>query len=68
VHTCLGRDLDGGMMQKGDVDADTHQYGIVALLVWTLLQHGVQLDLDSPPIADETTARGNWATYPVLFN
>jgi len=68
VHTCLGRDLDGGMMQKGDTDADNHQYGIVALLVWALLQHGVQLDPDNPPHEDQATERGNWATYPVLLN
>jgi cytochrome P450 len=68
VHTCLGRDLDGGMAQKDDVDASTHQYGIVTLLVWTLLQNAVQLDPDDPPREDQTTERGNWATYPILLN
>jgi len=68
VHTCLGRDLDGGMAQKGDIDTETHQYGIIALLVSTLLGHGARLDPNNPPVEDDDTERRNWGTYPVLFS
>lgn len=67
VHTCLGRDLDGGVVPKGDVDPETHEYGIVTLLVKVLLDNGVRPDPDDPPTPDPTTSRPNWGRYPVLF-
>jgi len=67
IHTCLGRDLDGGTAQKGRCDPATHQYGIIALLVRALLDHGAVVDAANPPQEDETTERRNWGTYPVLF-
>lgn len=68
VHSCLGRDLDGGVLPRKDTDPKTHQYGIVALLAHTLLQHGARPDPDDPPIRAEHTERPNWGRYPVLFD
>jgi cytochrome P450 len=67
IHTCLGRDLDGGTAQKGKFDPVTHQYGIIALLVRALLDHGATVDPTNPPQEDETTERRNWGSYPVRF-
>ena len=67
VHTCLGRDLDGGMAQKGDIDAEAHQYGVITRLVVALLAAGARLDPANPPVEDRATERKNWGTYPVLF-
>lgn len=67
VHTCLGRDLDGGIVPKGDVDPETHEYGIVTLLVKALLDNNVRADPDNPPTPDPNTVRPNWGRYPVLF-
>lgn len=67
VHTCLGRDLDGGVVPRADVDPDTHQYGIVTLLVRALLSEGAQPDPKNPPIQDDNTERVNWGSYPIVF-
>ena len=67
IHTCLGRDLDGGTAQKGKFDPVTHQYGIIALLVRALLDHGATVDPTNPAQEDETTERRNWGSYPVRF-
>lgn len=68
VHTCLGRDLDGGVVAKPGVDPAAHQYGIVTLLVKALLDHGARPDPDNPPVRDAKTMRPNWGYYPVLFH
>ena len=67
VHTCLGRDLDGGLVAKGDVDPANHQYGIITLLVGALLDAGARPDPDDPPELATYTERPNWGRYPVLF-
>lgn len=67
VHTCLGRDLDGGFVPRGAVDPATHQYGIVAQLVRALLQAGATPDPARPPERASYTARPNWGSYPVVF-
>lgn len=68
VHACLGRDLDGGVVAKPKTDPNDHQYGIVALMVRTLLAHGARPDPEQPPSADTNTLRSNWGRYPVLLN
>lgn len=68
IHTCLGRDLDGGVLPKADCNPDTHQYGIVTLLVRAFLENDVRADPDNPAIIDTKTERGTWGVYPVLFN
>jgi cytochrome P450 len=67
VHTCLGRDLDGGIVPKGAVDPAQHQYGIIALLCKALLEAGATPDPRHPAAAATHTARPNWGSYPVLL-
>jgi cytochrome P450 len=67
VHTCLGRDLDGGLLPKRDVDPAQHQYGIITLLAKALLEAGAKPNPDDPPTMATHTARTNWGRYPVVF-
>lgn len=67
VHTCLGRDLDGGLVAKGEVDPAKHQFGIITLLVKAMIDAGARRDPADPPTMAEHTARPNWGRYPVLF-
>lgn len=67
VHSCLGRDLDGGVVPRPDCDPAAHQYGIVVLLVRALLGHGARRDPSDPPVRADHTERPNWGRYPVLF-
>jgi len=67
VHTCLGRDLDGGIVPKGAVDPAQHQYGIIALLAKAMLEAGAVPDPDRPAVPATHTARPNWGSYPVVF-
>lgn len=67
-HACMGRDLDGGVVAKDNTDPNNHQYGIVPLLVRTLLSLGAQQDPEDPPSSDTNTQRANWGRYPVLFS
>ncbi len=67
VHTCLGRDLDGGLVPKGAVDSNTHSYGIVTLLVRALLAAGAMPDPNNPAQMATYTARPNWGSYPIVF-
>ena len=68
VHACLGRDLDGGVVPKVDADPQTHQMGIVPLMVQRLLLHNARLDPADPPTADADTLRQNWGRYPLLLD
>jgi cytochrome P450 len=68
VHSCLGRDLDGGVVPRPGADAATHQYGTVTLFVRRILAEGARLDADDPPTLATYTARPNWGRYPVIFD
>jgi cytochrome P450 len=67
LHTCLGRELDGGVPARPGSDPATHQYGIVALVVIRLLELGARLVPDDPPTPDPKTLRPNWGRFPVKF-
>lgn len=67
VHACLGRELDGGLPAKPGADPDSHQYGIVALIVIRLLALGARPDPDAAPQLDTSTIRPNWGSYPIIF-
>jgi cytochrome P450 len=67
VHSCVGRELDGGIPARADSDPATRQYGIVPLLVVRLLREGARLDVNDPPTRDPRTKRPNWGRYPVVF-
>jgi cytochrome P450 len=68
MHACLGQDLDGGLVPKGDVDPETHLYGTVTLIVRMLLEAGARPDPEQPPERDARTERPNWGRYPILFS
>jgi cytochrome P450 len=68
VHTCLGRDIDGGLVARAESDPATHQYGVVTQLVRALLDAGARPIADDPPRADPKTSRPNWGYYPVGFS
>ncbi|MBF9033521.1 cytochrome P450 [Rhodobacterales bacterium HKCCE2091] len=68
THSCLGRDLDGGVVPKADADPETHQYGIVTRLVRRLMSEGARPDPDDPATEAAHTARPNWGRYPVIFD
>jgi len=67
LHSCLGRELDGGVLARLGSDPSTLQIGIVALMVQRLLALGAVLDPDDLPTADSRTSRPNWGRYPVIF-
>jgi cytochrome P450 len=67
VHTCLGRDLDGGLVPRGTVDPATHSYGIITMLVKALLDAGAAPDPAKPPEMATHTARPNWGRYSIVF-
>ncbi len=68
VHACLGRTLDGGVLFTEKTNPENHQYGIVTLLVRTLLAQGVRPHPTKQPIDDASTTRENWSSYPVIFS
>lgn len=67
VHTCLGRDLDGGLLPRANTDPATHQYGIVPLLVAALLDRQARPDPLKPALRADHTERPNWGSYPILL-
>ena len=67
VHMCTGRDLDGGVASRPNTDKNTHQYGIVCMLIKTLLEHKMMPHKSKKPQPDLSTVRNSWGTYPVQF-
>lgn len=68
MHACMGRDLDGGVVPKDGAPPEKRQLGIVALLVGELLGHGASRHPERQPVPDTSTARNNWASYPIVFD
>lgn len=68
VHSCLGRDLDGGVVPAPGATAETHQYGIITLFARRLLAEGARPDADDPPTEATYTKRPNWGRYPIIFD
>lgn len=68
THTCLGRDLDGGVVAKDDTDPGTHQFGTITLFLRHLFRSGARPDPDDTPRMAEHTARPNWGYYPIVFD
>ena len=67
MHACIGVNLAAGSFPKKDSDPETHQYGIITLTARKLLEYGAKPNPDNPPVVDTSTARNNWASYPILF-
>ena len=68
MHACIGMELDGGTVPKGDGAGAEHVLGTVPLMVRKLLQHGVRRDPDRPPTMHEHSSRDHFGTYHVLFD
>lgn len=66
LHSCLGRELDGGVVKPGTT-TESGQFGIIALVTIRLLKLGVKPDPSKSPESDQTTSRPNWGRYPVIF-
>lgn len=67
VHMCTGRDLDGGVASRPDTDEKTHQYGIVCMVIKTLLEHRMIPHRSRKPTLDQNTVRNSWGIYPIQF-
>jgi hypothetical protein len=67
MHVCIGQDLAAGVVPMGEVDADTHLFGLVTGAVQRMFTEGVRRDPADPPQRDANTARPYWGTYPVLL-
>jgi len=67
LHTCLGRELDGGVLAKPGSDPEKRQYGIVALIIIELLRLGARLKAADPAVIDPATSRPNYKHYPINF-
>jgi cytochrome P450 len=67
VHSCLGKNLAAGELQKAGTDAATHQYGTVTKLAGELLNRGAAPDPSRPAQQDLTTERETWISYPIVF-
>lgn len=67
LHTCLGRELDGGVVAKPGTDPAEAQLGIVTLILVELLRRGARCVADDPPQRDAGTFRPNWGRFPVRF-
>jgi hypothetical protein len=64
---CFGRDLDGGVVSNESTNPNTHQYGIVTLLVKKILGEKGTPDPKIKPKVDINTERPNWGSYPIIF-
>lgn len=67
MHACIGQDLAGGLIPGSEPDSSEHLYGLVAIAVEKLLEHGVRRDPKHPAVRDANTKRPYWSEYPVIF-
>lgn len=71
MHSCIGRTLAAGLPVPEEPDEpvpDHHLYGLVTLMVETMVQHGARPDPDDPPEPDTRTMRWTrWRRCPVIF-
>ncbi len=67
MHACIGQDLAAGLAVSSERPADEHLYGLVPVAVQWMLDNGARPDPAMPPVLDETSERGYWKQYPVLF-
>jgi cytochrome P450 len=68
MHVCIGQDLAAGVVASGDDDpGDSHLFGLVPVAVQRMFKAGVRRDPGNPPVADPTTTRPYWSSYPVLL-
>lgn len=65
MHACIGQELAAGR-DLGEDDGGP-LFGLVPVAAHAVLQAGARPDPDEPARLDPTSARGYWASYPVLF-
>lgn len=67
MHACIGQELAAGSDIVAPGDDVERLYGLVPVAVQAVLQADARPDPDDPARLDPTSARGYWASYPVLF-
>jgi cytochrome P450 len=65
VHTCLGRNLVTGMMNKGDDKHGTH--GTAVRIMMALYALGAELDPDNPPQRPEGSLHDTYESVPIIL-
>lgn len=63
AHSCLGRELAGGLE-----NVEGGLLGAVAVMIGAVLRAGAHPHPTDPPSADTTTTRTVWGRYPVRFD
>ena len=66
IHTCFGRDIAGGL-GNAKTDGEAPHLGTLTNLLKNLTQHDARPDFANPPVADASTERPNWGSYPLLI-
>lgn len=66
THSCLGRELAGGMEPEAD-DPEHHLLGAITVMAGIVLAAGARPAPDDPATRDDTTSRDVFARYPVTF-
>lgn len=66
MHACIGQQLAAGSDLHPDGE-ESHLYGLVPVAVRAFLEAGGRPDPDHPAQLDPASARGYWASYPVVF-
>jgi cytochrome P450 len=67
-HSCLGRELAGGIDPATEQSSETMLLGAIAVMAAALLRAGARPDPNDPARLDAHTTRVMWARYPVVFS
>lgn len=67
MHACIGQDLAAGTVPDPATPEPDHLHGLVPVAAQALLRAGGRPDPDQRPVLDPDSARGYWASYPVVF-
>ena len=67
-HICPGRKVAGGLHQTGGELTDDHLYGLVAMMIQTVMRHDPRRHPSKPQAKDDRTERfTRWREYWVEF-
>lgn len=64
-HSCIGRNLVTGIMNKGDQKHGTH--GTAVRVLMAMYELGAELDPDNPPKRPEGSMHDTWESVPVIL-
>jgi cytochrome P450 len=59
IHVCMGQNLAGGTDSL---------FGMLAVMLAALLEHGPEIDPEDPPASSNATTRRTWTAYPVTLS